>query len=475
MRRFPPPWLTMSRPKHAGLATRAALPLALAIGLGAACGEIDEDELRDGGGSDGWVLDQDVGAGPDVNLQPGAPDVSVRRDVEPVDHDLTELTVVGNATIGGAGPAVGVEIITHACNNPPASTRTNDNGDFSVTSLVENCPRLVIEFRKATFLPSYRVIHLPPPASPVTMDVSIAELAELQCGSVACRVEGDPVSSFPPGPMTRGWVGVYGGPLAVDYFGGEFRTVNGDLLWITGFGYFDLRDEAGRTIPELRTPFNECFIVSLDSLDQLIDAIPNTDPLEMELFVLDPTVGRWQPRGHGRVEVTTSYDAEGKPIIEPANRAMKDDIRSNQFGDNVWVCADLHGSGWLAWGRAIPQKSCVILHTVDQCGEPIDGVGLTLRGRGYGYRVETWTDRKEGQACVEVVPSETAGLDYDKNELRGEVFQVNGNLRHDVDQKEIPALEMPAETGSCAKNQRDHCVRLQYEFYDPQVEECLTK
>ena len=421
---------------------------------------IDLDPDLDGAfSSDGADLGMD--AGPQPN------DASSVSDAE-ILHDLTELTVEGTVTVNGVGPAVRVRVVAH-CGGATVETETDDNGAYQVSSNVETCNQLVVEFAKDTFLPTFRVVHLPPPTSPVTMDVNVTELAELQCGNDFCVVEGTSVSRFPAGPMARGWVSVHGGTRAVDFFGGEFRTTDASLLWVTGFGYFDLLDINGARIETLRQPFPECFAVDSDALDQIIDADPSTEVLEMNLYTLDPTNGRWSPRGQGLVSLTDGADEEGEPVIRPATRDDKDDIRSNQLFTQIWVCAEMQGSGWLAWGRAIPQQTCVTARAYDQCGKPVPNVVFSIVGNGYGYKAESWTDRS-GRTCLPAVRSEALGDDYDGNEVRGEVFKLDALLKHTFDSQNIPALQMPIEPGTC--DEPETCVPLEFEFTDFEVQEC---
>ena len=447
--------------------------LLLVLAMGCSASGPDQDASRDlpdngkiselGPRSDTGLPDQGIDLGPPRDIGPDDYDLGVP-------HELTDITIRGQVSINFSAPAPWVQVLAH-CEDQTVEAITDDEGHYTISSNVERCNQLVLHFHKESYLPTYRVVHLPPPTSPVTLDVVMTALKELQCGSSYCVVEGDPISTFPPGPMTRGWISVQSGPAAVDFFGGEFRDTRGNLLWVTGFGYFDLRDDQGATL-ESFAPFPECFSVGFDALDQLVDVKPETDELlEMNLFTLDESVGRWEDQGTiAWVAYTIDMNDDGHPIIVPADRSLKDDIRSGQLNKAIWVCAPVSGSGWLAWGVSFPQRSCITLQAMNQCRYPLANVVFSVRGRGYGFKAETWTDRR-GQACLEASLSEDLGLDYNLNELRGETFWVNTQLRLEEALMEFPSFEIPRQPASCM--QPEGCIPLKHIFYDYRIESCL--
>lgn len=427
-----------------------------------------DNEVENGGGPTGDAGRDASDATSDADAGP--------RDVSPDDwdlgilHDLSELTVEGSVRLDLGSAAPNVQVVAH-CGEGTQETQTDDGGRYSLTVQVEHCNTIVVEFAKESYLPAYRVIHLPPPTSPVTLDLTMTTLKQLLCGTGACVVEGDPVSRFPPGPMTRGWVATFSGPQAVDFFGGEFRDTQDNLLWATGFGYFDLRDDSGATLESFE-PFDECFGVGFDGLSQLVDVLPETEDVEMNVFTLDPTKGRWVNQGPvGYVAYTSDYTLEGDPIILPAPRAEKDNIRSGQFDKAIWVCAPLAGSGWTAWGVSVRPRSCIAFRATNQCRFPLANVVVAIRGaRGYGYKAESWTDRR-GSACVEASRSEGLDLDYNHNELNGETFWVDAEAIYSGIPQQYPNYELPKEEATCAEPA--NCIPLEAVFEDFTIERCL--
>lgn len=408
-------------------------------------------------------------------------------------HDLNTIQVTGTATLGISSPATGVKV-TWRCGQKSGSATTNDQGSYTFTADVKGCTPLVVEFNKQSYLPNIRVVHLPPPTSPITLDVPLSALEKLQCGSHRCKVENNSLWNLPNKPMKQGWVVSMAGTSALDYLAGEFRQKDGDLAALLGFAFFDFRDQAGATIKSFQSAdvIDLCVPVPSTSLDWIGDVSAAAERVELNWYNLDPQRGRWAARTKmAQVSYTRGYkykkdkngqcvqelDAEGQPIrnIVTAKRSELADIRSGQlmFSDECaggiktqvyeyWVCGAVDGSGWYAWGLAAKERACFALQATDQCKTPLANAVFVLRGRDHGYRTEAWTDYR-GKACVEVFPSEPTGKDYDYDRLAGETFWVDVEVSYaKVLQSFIKSHESPkfSATMSSGCQKRTDCIPL---------------
>jgi hypothetical protein len=122
----------------------------------------------------------------------------------------------------------------------------------------------------------------------------------------------------------------------------------------------------------------------------------------------------------------------------------------------------MEGSGFYAWGVDVPDRSCYRLKTVDKCGDPVTGVDFEIKGRDHGYFAETWTDI-DGEACLDAIPSEPIGDDFDADELGGERFWVDIRIdpiegaAYTIDDHEN--AEFPGGKGGCAVS--ESCVAIE--------------
>jgi len=107
-------------------------------------------------------------------------------------------------------------------------------------------------------------------------------------------------SRFPHNAMEGGWVMVRSGESAVSSVGGEFRDTDNQLVWLTGFGYFDFRDRAGHPIPAFPA-FTECFEVQRDVQSWLVDMDPSTPAVEMRLYALETALGPLETAARSRL------------------------------------------------------------------------------------------------------------------------------------------------------------------------------
>ena len=400
-------------------------------------------------------------------------------------HNLSTLKVQGTVTLGIASPATGVTVVAR-CGTKKVSTTTSDKGVYSFTADVKGCSPLVVEFNKESYLPNFRVVHLPPPTSPITMDVPLSALQKLQCGSLRCKVENSSLWDLPNTPMKQGWVVSHSGTSGLQYIPGELRQTDGDLAALLGISFFDFRDKSGTKISKFKTSeiIDICVPIPVASLDWIGDVIPSTDAVDLSWYDLEPTKGQWKKRPKGaKVAYTKGYkytmkngacdqtlDAEGQPIrkIVDATRSQLADIRSYQLSykdeclggmtskvTEYWVCGQLDGSGWFAWGLGVSQRSCFTLTVTDQCKAPLKNVVFTIKGRDHGYRAEAWTDAA-GKACLDVIPSEPASKDYDFDGLGGETYWVDVDLSWEmVLQNTTKSHQNPkyssTSAGGCAK------------------------
>lgn len=385
---------------------------------------------------------------------------------------VSVLAVTGTVRSDTLTPAVGVSVSAR-CGGDSLSTLTDDDGKYEIDVGVEGCDALVVAFDKEQFLPVLRNVPVPPPTTPVTLDVTLARLSELQCGTQYCVVDGDTVSQFPLRKFQRGWVATMSGPRALDYYAGEFLDDSGNVTELTGFGYFDFRDDTGARIGTLKQGFQECFQISADTYDWLVDVDPTTtDTVEMNAYRLDEGTGRWKKADKPAfVAYTTSYDTSGSrafAVTKPATVAQLPDIRTGLLSSMdaqppYWMCMPIDGSGWYAWGVTIPEQTCFVLASRDQCHAPLANGVFVARGEHFGYLARGWTGWN-GETCITAAMSEPTGKDFDLDGKAGEtkLLDITAAFRSSTDSRD--AREIERQPASCRKP--ESCTRLEIDFTD---------
>ena len=426
-----------------GPVRRAWLLAALTLG----CGEVGERGALVGDPEVSEPTATDAGAPLD--------DGSFESDIG-IRHELTELTVDGQVKVGalrGAGNSVRV---VARCGDSRVESLTDDTGRYQITSNVEGCNQLIVEFHKEAFLPISRVVHLPPPTSPVTIDVLLAELLQLICGEGICQTENDPRIQLSPDPIQRGFIRGFSGHSQIHFLAGEPYDTEGRVLWVPAFTYADLRDGDGNQLREIDGP-DWCQNIARESLDELGDAVPGNDAVEVPLHRLDEATGRW--RRYGMSELFVEADGGLAKVSEP----FLGNVRAGLATGRVWLCGPMLGSGWLVAGLPIQGNSCVHVTVSDQCGRPIPNTVVTAEGRDYSFRSVTWSDR-DGAACLDVARSEVASEDINGNQDGGETVFMDIELRGPVGTVRFPAQELPREEGSC--DQPETCVAIHHDDFD---------
>lgn len=369
-------------------------------------------------------------------------------------HELTTVEIRGKLRINYT-PAVGVKI-TARCGNKVGEAQSDDAGDYSVVADVAGCAPLVVEFRKEFFVPSFRVIPLPPPASPLHLDLELAEAGKLQCNERACTVDGyaglDRELESCDGLIKQGFFYAQTGPVGLPFVPGEYRQQDGSLLRILGFSHLLFRDVENKEIgagPCARKTI--CTPVDAQVLDWFGDAagrLSEAEPARLLNLAFDPSSGRWSSQGAiATVAFTCRFDLQGAPIVEPVPANALDDVRTSRFFVDAregrdckqlaadapdatkvaeyWVCTVTDGSGWYGAGLPVPRKGCLNITATKACDIPAATTAISVAGMDNGFRAEGWTNRA-GKVCFEVTPSEPIdpAEDLDFDGLQGEIVQL---------------------------------------------------
>lgn len=226
--------------------------------------------------------------------------------------ELTELTVQGKVT-----PGSNVKVTARCGDNPEAVAMADDTGKYAITANVADCRQpLVLKFSKESYLPNLRVIQLPPPKTPLELNVPLKELNMLVCSSTQCKSNtlSFPTSAFPA--AARGWDINIVGTTGADYFGGEMRDLRDRIAFLFGFGYIEAYDQAGRPVNP-PTPLYIFPRVAGADLLNVGDVNPGSKWVEMAWFKLVESVGRWQLLGNSVAYLMYLYPCTNKASCGP--------------------------------------------------------------------------------------------------------------------------------------------------------------
>ncbi len=412
----------------------------------------------------------------------------VRLDTEENVYDPAALVVEGHVSILGSGATD--TVVTLRCDDKTVETVTDDDGDYSLTADVQGCERFAMEFVKNSYLTNMRVVDLPLFRSPVTVDVPLAELEELQCGSEYCTTQNSKFDNMDV--IAQGWLGTKTGRDLLEFVPGEFKDTEGTPLFLVGVGDMGFIDIGGKPVDKLEDLY-VCIKLKRDALDWMGDTDLSTAEVENRAYRLDRTTGRWATLplpaliayrlgdrytkdDEGKCEYIE--DGNGKPLPNwvPLERENLKDVRAETyFEDNPCsradppstlyiseysVCMPVDRTDIFAAGIPMPRKSCFNMSVRNQCGEPIRGAAFSFQGRDHGYRAEGWTD-ENGTVCLEAIGSEPVGEDLDMDGLGGETFWVDATLdppegsfvrMNDVETAlAVPGAEGCAEPSACVQ------------------------
>ena len=409
-------------------------------------------------------------------------------DTEEEKYDPTALTVAGHVSIPGGGATD--TVVTLRCGDEEVETVTDDDGDYSLTADVTGCERFAVEFVKDSYMTNMRAVDLPLYRSPVTIDVPLAEMEELQCGSEYCTTRRSKFDNMDM--IAQGWLGTETGRDALELVPGEFKDTDGIPLFLVGLGDMGFIDNAGNPVEGMDLYL--CLKLERNALDWLGDTDLATPTVENRAYRLDRESGRWRELplpahiayrlgdrftkdDEGKCEYIKDDNGKTLPKWEFLEREKLADARAETyFEDNPCsrsdppstmyitdysVCLPVDRTDIYAAGIPMPRKSCFNLTVRNQCGEPVRGAGFSFQGRDHGYRAEGWTD-ESGTVCLEAIASEPVGEDYDMDGLGGETFWVDAEIvppsGSTVRMKSLECAEAVPGAAGCAAPEA--CVQL---------------
>lgn len=398
------------------------------------------------------------------------------------------LVLHGRVLTSGGSYLPGVTIVAR-CGSAEIRTAGSDMGDYAIELPRTGCQRAAITWEKESFTTVVRTLGLPSPRSEIVLNVGMAPLVELICGT-ECSPE-DPTEvggSAPAGEIARGWVGGYLGQEARRSIPGEFFDLDGQPVLLPALTVADYRNVSGASIVTLVSPFVLCSKTARTSHDEIEDIDPvvpagTEGTIDFNVYDLDPKTGRWHVVDRGYV-AAGGGDALGRFVAQAYPQDALGDVRRSQpppisiapgagagpdavpttLGD-AWMCAPQRGSSVLGLGYTHPGKSCVVMEVLDECERPDANATVEIFGRDRTFFNWAPTD-EDGKACLEAHRSEAIDEAQSANGVQGETFWVDVEVTTAAAVEKFEAVAMPTKDGNCGRPETCTVVRL---ARDPRV------
>ncbi len=460
-----------------------------------------------------------------------------------------ELRLFGTA-LSKSRQTVSDLTIRAICGEDEFRTEPGDGGAYELEIQVNQCSHLVLIAERGPstegYVPVVRRIEMPPPINTIEADFSLEPGEEIRCDGVTCRSR-RAYSEYDSGEFFTGY-GYRSGELNdLNYFGAIFESIDGELLWLHRFAYFDFRDSQSQRLKNIffggnsgRYALSALTFETRAWVADLVDGItvadyhsqpysiywdnderwalkepaltdPEIDPdsdgryesIEMYAYELNIERAQWQPLRvadapvYSRImaQVESGYRvrdddiAGGATPIDDAlfspdrvysyvpdaylrgvqttgdyGPGMLEDANDGQYG-NDYTAIPITGSGIFAIGQPVP-KACWAITVNDDCGLPVLGAPIQVRGVSHGYFTEVITNAM-GQGCVEVGRSESNGDDYDGDGLSNELFDVEISVLEPLRPRRllVPMEKVestPTTAGSCREPAT--CVQLNFAY-----------
>jgi len=320
------------------------------------------------------------------------------------------------------------------------STATAIDGAYQLEMAPVPGKTAVVQFRAQGAVPIIRTLRLVPGAN-VLLNVSLRDMASLQCTGDRCVGVDDRLSLFGAPTNASAAARLFDPAQEADAAPGGSLDNSGQVLRSAAFACVELTDNTtGERITTLPSPAELCLAVSADTRTVLIDVAPGTGPIEMPLFSFDDAGGAWVPEGQAVLK-----DGDNAVIPEDA----LDAVRAGTFPGAVQACGPVNHLSW--WNVALPsgQPACLALDLRDASGSPAIGATAFFAGVTYSGLSDVLAADANGHVCGVVPRSEAAGEDLDGNGIAGE--QTRTRIRAQFGSKTFDGGEVvdDIQAGTC--------------------------
>lgn len=375
------------------------------------------------------------------------------------------ITIAGSVYLtpelgGDVSPADGATVTVSTDMNGNAridggewATATADaRGRYSINATVAAGRQSIVRFSHDGYAPLVKTLQINTARDISGFDGSLAPMDDLidakngkwrnQSGSVevSCPdVGGGSVRNF--NPVTE-----------ADKFPGSFSDSSGSMLVSGVFTAFALEDADGQKLATTApgSPARIRMRMPRDTWASVVDTAAGTDRIEVPMYYFDEEDGQWK-RGTDEQgdELSGWLEKENGDLIAESQLAA---IRGGTFSGQIFAASDVtHFSYWnVDW--PVESHGCISGTLVDAEGNPVAGATLAVEGLTYAGTSSPQTTDENGAFCVDVMRSEAAGEDINKNGVTGETQSVLITGSSGGGLYSFGRYDVPAQAGACPDN-----------------------
>jgi hypothetical protein len=137
------------------------------------------------------------------------------------------------------------------CGDAQVSTVPGEEGRYELNINANQCNQLVVVVERTSntegYVPSIRRFQMPPPVNTINQDFEVVPGEEIRCDGVTCSSR-RAYESYDTGEFAVGYAYNSSKLSDLDIFGSIFESVDGELLWLYCFVYYDFRDNQSQTL-----------------------------------------------------------------------------------------------------------------------------------------------------------------------------------------------------------------------------------
>lgn len=272
---------------------------------------------------------------------------------------------------------------------------------------------LVVRFEQegySTIVKRFSTLHDAPTLSVLMTPLDVIRCSDDACGTADGALE---ISGLTEGmKIARAYARAYDPALHPMSFPGTFTDDDDNLLISSGFTEINLHDESGKKITEVSSPVAVRLLAHPESYASLRDTKPNTDKIEVPMYSFDEERGQWITEAPGELQAP-----DGTPIGEDAFPS----ITRGEYDQPIYIAFRTKHFSTFNCDAPIGERSCV-KGTLVREGKATAGVSVWAEGLSYVGTAGAVFTGEDGSFALDLMRSETAAEDVDRNGVMGETF-----------------------------------------------------
>jgi hypothetical protein len=224
-------------------------------------------------------------------------------------------------------------------------------------------------------------------------------------------------------------------------FPGQFADDQGKLLVSSVFSTIEATDANGRSVTNLGSGATLYMAVPKNNWPTLGDLTPGNDKIDVPLYYYDKNSGQWKRNATDGWLVDSSH-------VNIAEDQLAS-IQNGSFAGDIFAAGTVTHLSWWNIDWPIDTHGNIKGVLIGGDGHPVAGASISAVGLTYNGLTGPETTAEDGAFCFDIMRSEGAGEDLNRNGVSNETHQVQLRVQSGDNHYSFGPISSPQTPGSC--------------------------